>query len=69
MPSVSCTVNNCKHWDMGNACTAKQIVVQKDTSGGLNSSSGGSLTQMAATPAQSADEACCQTFVSSSSMT
>lgn len=60
MPDVNCTVNNCKYWTGSNLCTAQQIVVQNDQSGGFSPNA--QLTQLAATPASSKDNTCCQTF-------
>ncbi|AQS59449.1 DUF1540 domain-containing protein [Desulforamulus ferrireducens] len=61
MPEVACTVSNCKYWSQDNQCTAKQIIVQNDAQGG-GISPNASLQSLAATPAYSSDETCCQTF-------
>jgi hypothetical protein len=60
MPDVNCTVNNCKYWTKGNLCEAQQIVIQNDQEGGFSPNS--ELKQLSATPADSEDETCCQTF-------
>lgn len=60
MPDVNCTVNNCKYWTSSNLCTAQQIVVQNDAQGGFSSNA--NLSSLAATPANSNDDTCCQTF-------
>lgn len=60
MPDVNCTVNNCKYWSDKNLCSAQQIVVQNDASGGFSQNA--ILTQLQATPASSIDDTCCQTF-------
>ncbi len=60
MPDVNCTVNTCTYWENGNLCNAKQIVVQNDENGGFPPNA--NLKQLAATPADSNDETCCQTF-------
>ncbi|MDD2421249.1 MAG: DUF1540 domain-containing protein [Heliobacteriaceae bacterium] len=60
MPNINCTVDNCTYWNNGNTCTAKQIVVQNDRSGGFPPDS--NLAQLSPTPAQKNDETCCQTF-------
>ena len=61
MPEVACTVNNCKYWTQDNLCTAKQIIVQNDAQGG-GFSPNASLQSLSATPANSNDDTCCQTF-------
>lgn len=60
MPDVNCTVNNCKYWEDGNLCNAQQIVIQNDEEGGFAPNV--NLKQLSATPADSEDETCCQTF-------
>ncbi|MCL4439627.1 MAG: DUF1540 domain-containing protein [Firmicutes bacterium] len=60
MPDVNCTVNNCKYWTDKNLCTAQQIVVQNDQSGGFTQNA--QLSQLQATPASAKDDTCCQTF-------
>lgn len=60
MPDVNCTVNNCRYWTNNNLCTAQQIVVQNDASGGFSQND--KLTSLSATPASSKDDTCCQTF-------
>ncbi len=60
MPDVHCTVDNCKYWTDKNLCTANNIVVQNDASGGF--SPGSQLTSLQATPANGKDDTCCQTF-------
>jgi hypothetical protein len=60
MPDVNCTVDNCKYWTNGNLCAAKQIVIQNDEEGGFGPNA--QLSNLAATPADSEDETCCQTF-------
>lgn len=60
MPEVSCTVNTCKYWSNKNQCHADHIIVQSDAQGGFGPSA--QLDQLAATPASSEDETCCQTF-------
>jgi hypothetical protein len=60
MPEVHCTVDNCKYWTNNNLCTADTIVVQNDQEGGFSPQA--SLTSLAATPAASKDQTCCQTF-------
>jgi len=60
MPDVNCTVNNCQYWSGGNLCSAEQIVVQNDQSGGFSPNA--QLSQLQATPAQKTDETSCQTF-------
>ena len=61
MPEVACTVNNCEYWTQENLCTAKQIIVQNDgQGGGINSNA--NLNNLSATPANSIDDTCCQTF-------
>ena len=60
MPDVNCTVDNCKYWTSGNLCDAQQIVIQNDANGGLAPNA--SLKSLSATPANSEDETCCQTF-------
>lgn len=61
MPEVACTVTNCEYNTQGNLCNAKQIIVQNDGQGG-GISPNASLTNLAATPANNADDTCCQTF-------
>lgn len=60
MPDVNCTVNTCKYWESGNLCNAQQIVIQNDEEGGFSPNA--NLKHLSATPAQSEDETCCQTF-------
>lgn len=61
MPDVACTVNNCKYWTQKNLCSAQQIIVQNDAQGG-GFGSNAQLSSLAATPANSNDDTCCQTF-------
>jgi hypothetical protein len=60
MPDVNCTVDNCKYWTEGNLCHAQQIVIQNDEAGGFPPNS--KLDNLAATPAETEDDTCCQTF-------
>jgi hypothetical protein len=60
LPDVNCTVDNCKYWTDKNLCEAQQIVIQSDEKGGF--SQGADLKSLAATPADSNDDTCCQTF-------
>ncbi len=60
MPDVNCTVDNCKYWTSGNLCEAQQIVIQNDADGGFAPNA--KLKDLAATPADSNDDTCCQTF-------
>jgi len=60
MPDVNCTVDNCKHWTSGNLCKAQQIIIQNDAEGGVSPNA--KLESLKATPANSNDETCCQTF-------
>jgi len=60
MPDLNCTVNSCKYWQQGNLCTAQQIIIQNDQSGGVSPNA--SLSSLSATPASSIDQTCCQTF-------
>lgn len=60
MPDVHCTVDTCKYWNSGNLCAAQQIVIQNDAEGGFSPNA--QLSSLAATPAESEDETCCQTF-------
>ena len=60
MPDVNCTVNNCQYWTDGNLCEAQQIVIQNDEEGGFSQNA--KLNQLKATPADSNDDTCCQTF-------
>lgn len=60
MPEVNCTVDSCSYWNNGNLCTAKQIIIQNDDEGGISPNA--NLQQLSATPADSVDETCCQTF-------
>ncbi|ABO50583.1 protein of unknown function DUF1540 [Desulforamulus reducens MI-1] len=61
MPEVACTVSNCKYYKQGNFCTADQIIVQNDAQGG-GFGPNAQLSNLAATPANSNDDTCCQTF-------
>lgn len=60
MPDVNCTVDNCKYWSSGNLCSAQQIIIQNDEEGGFTPNA--ELSNLSATPADSIDETCCQTF-------
>jgi len=60
MPDVNCTVNTCKYWQTSNLCSAQQIVIQNDAQGGFSPNT--KLDQLKATPANTIDETCCQTF-------
>ncbi|HEX3047160.1 MAG TPA: DUF1540 domain-containing protein [Bacillota bacterium] len=60
MPDVNCTVDNCQYWTSGNLCEAQQIVIQNDEDGGFSPNA--KLKELAATPADSNDDTCCQTF-------
>lgn len=60
MPDVNCTVDNCEYWTQGNLCSAQQIVIQNDEGGGFSPNS--KLDNLKATPADSVDDTCCQTF-------
>jgi hypothetical protein len=60
MPDVNCTVDTCKYWTGGNLCEAQQIVIQNDSEGGFSQNA--KLKELSATPANSVDETCCQTF-------
>jgi hypothetical protein len=60
MPDVNCTVDNCQYWTSGNLCEAQQIVIQNDADGGFAPNA--KLKDLAATPADSNDDTCCQTF-------
>lgn len=60
MPDVNCTVDNCTYWTNGNLCKAQQIVIQNDEEGGFSQNS--KLNELKATPADSNDDTCCQTF-------
>lgn len=60
MPDVHCTVNTCQYYKNGNLCTADNIVVQTDNAGGFSPNA--QLDSLDATPANSKDATCCQTF-------
>lgn len=60
MPDVNCTVDNCQYWTSGNLCKAQQIVIQNDEDGGFSPNA--ELKNLSATPAESNDDTCCQTF-------
>ncbi|MHB8156729.1 MAG: DUF1540 domain-containing protein [Desulfocucumaceae bacterium] len=60
MPDVNCTVNSCHYWQNRNMCKAQNIIIQNDAMGGFPPSA--KLDQLNATPAETIDETCCQTF-------